>query len=42
VRRIFEVSVVNSYSRPTPLRALMLIAFLYGGAGTPGEADPRQ
>jgi 3-oxo-5-alpha-steroid 4-dehydrogenase len=31
VRRIFEVSVVNSYSRPTPLRALMLIAFLYGG-----------
>jgi 3-oxo-5-alpha-steroid 4-dehydrogenase len=31
VRRIFEVSFVNSYSRPTPLRALVLIAFLYGG-----------
>jgi hypothetical protein len=32
LRRIFEVSFVNSYSRPTPLRALMIIAFLYGGA----------
>jgi hypothetical protein len=32
VRRIFEVSFVNSYSRPTPLRALVIIAFLYGGA----------
>ena len=32
VRRIFEVSFVNSYSRPTPLRALVLIAFLYGGS----------
>ena len=31
LRRIFEVSFVNSYSRPTPLRALMIIAFLYGG-----------
>jgi hypothetical protein len=31
VRRIFEVSFVASYSRPTPLRALVLIAFLYGG-----------
>jgi hypothetical protein len=31
VRRIFEVSFVNSYSRPTPLRTLVLIAFLYGG-----------
>ena len=31
VRRIFEVSFVNSYSRPTPLRALVIIAFLYGG-----------
>jgi len=31
LRRIFEVSFVNSYSRPTPLRALVLIAFLYGG-----------
>ncbi len=31
VRRIFEVSFVNGYSRPTPLRALVLIAFLYGG-----------
>jgi hypothetical protein len=28
---MFEVSFVNSYSRPTPLRALVLIAFLYGG-----------
>jgi hypothetical protein len=31
LRRIFEVSFVNSYSRPTPLRALVIIAFLYGG-----------
>ena len=31
VRRIFEVSFVNSYSRPTPLRALVIIASLYGG-----------
>jgi hypothetical protein len=31
VRRIFEVSFVNSYSRPTPLHALVFIAFLYGG-----------
>jgi hypothetical protein len=31
LRRIFEVSFVNSYSRPTPLRALMIIAFLYSG-----------
>jgi hypothetical protein len=30
-RRIFEVSFVNSYSRPTPLRALVIIASLYGG-----------
>ena len=33
VRRIFEVSFVNSYSRPTPLRAVVIIAFLYGGVG---------
>jgi hypothetical protein len=31
LRRIFEVSFVNSYSRPTPSRALMIVAFLYGG-----------
>ena len=31
LRRIFEVSFVNSYSRPTPLRALVIIASLYGG-----------
>jgi hypothetical protein len=31
LRRICEVSFVNSYSRPTPLRALVIIAFLYGG-----------
>jgi hypothetical protein len=33
VRRIFEVSFVDSYSRPTPLRAVVIIAFLYGGVG---------
>jgi hypothetical protein len=33
VRRIFEVSFANSYSRPTPLRALVFIAFLYSGVG---------
>src|SRR5205809_200612 len=32
VRRILEILFVNSYSRPTPLRALVTIALLYGGA----------
>ncbi len=32
VRRILEVSFVNSYSRPTPLRALVTVALLYSGA----------
>ena len=31
IRRILEVLFVNSYSRPTPLRALVPIALLYGG-----------
>lgn len=31
VRRLFEICFVNSYSRPTPLRALAVIALLYGG-----------
>jgi hypothetical protein len=31
-RRIFEICVVNSYSRPTPLSALLGIAALYSGA----------
>jgi hypothetical protein len=30
LRRLFEVSLVNSYSRPTPLCALVIIASLYG------------
>ncbi len=30
-RRIFEICFVNSYSRPTPLSALLPIAVLYGG-----------
>ena len=32
IRRILEILFVNSYSRPTPLRALVPIALLYGGA----------
>jgi len=31
IRRILEILFVNSYSRPTPLRALVPIALLYGG-----------
>jgi len=31
-RRIFEICVVNSYSRPTPLSALLSIAVLYSAA----------
>jgi hypothetical protein len=34
VRRILEILFVNSYSRPTPLCALLTIALLYGGAAT--------
>jgi hypothetical protein len=34
VRRFLEILFVNSYSRPTPLRALVTIALLYGGAAT--------
>jgi 3-oxo-5-alpha-steroid 4-dehydrogenase len=34
VRRILEILFVNSYSRPTPLCALVTIALLYGGAAT--------
>jgi hypothetical protein len=30
-RRVFEICFVNSYSRPTPLRGLAIIALLYGG-----------
>jgi hypothetical protein len=33
VRRILEIFFVNSYSRPTPLCALVIMALLYGGAG---------
>jgi hypothetical protein len=32
IRRICEVCVVNSYSRPTPLSALLSIAIFYSGA----------
>ena len=32
IRRILEILFVNSYSRPTPLRALVPIALVYGGA----------
>jgi hypothetical protein len=32
IRRILEILFVNSFSRPTPLRALVPIALLYGGA----------
>ena len=32
IRRILEILFVNSYSRPTSLRALVPIALLYGGA----------
>ena len=34
VRRILEILFVNSYSRPTPPRALVTIALLHGGAAT--------
>ena len=34
VRRILEILFVNSYSRPTPLCALVTIALLYGGVAT--------
>jgi hypothetical protein len=34
VRRILEILFVSSYSRPTPLCALVTIALLYGGAAT--------
>jgi 3-oxo-5-alpha-steroid 4-dehydrogenase len=34
VRRILEILFVNSYSRPTPLCALVIIGLLYAGAAT--------
>jgi hypothetical protein len=34
VRRFLEILFVNSYSRPTPLCALVIIALLYAGAAT--------
>src|SRR5499427_10391608 len=34
IRRILEILFVNSYSRPTPLRALVPIALLYGGVAS--------